>query len=427
MKKALVLLSLVACASPEKPTIAPLTTAKTEPVMPKAETTHVEAAPRIAPPHKAESATFAEDKEFLASHGEVKVLEGEGGARVLLSAKYQGRVMTSAVEEKGRSFGWINRPFIEAGKTGTPFDNFGGEDRLWLGPEGGQYGLYFAPSAKYDFDNWQVPHAMQEGDWKIDSCTAKKCTFGKKMSLVNWSGTKLEVDIVRRVEVLDRATAKTMLGIDPGGVQMVGYQSENEIKNDGTAPWKKESGLLSLWVLGQFAPAADGKVVIPFVTGNPGKPIVNDAYFGKVPAERLRVDDKGYLVFRVDGQQRGKIGLGPARAKSVAGSYSASARTLTIVQLDPKPEAAGAYVNSMWEKQADPYAGDVINSYNDGPTAPGKPALGGFYEIETSSPAIALDPKKSKTHRSRTFHFVGDRDQLDPIAKAVLGVSLADL
>jgi hypothetical protein len=81
----------------------------------------------------------------------------------------------------------------------------------------------------------------------------------------------------------------------------------------------------------------------------------------------------------------------------------------------------------MWEKQADPYAGDVINAYNDGPPGPGKPALGGFYEIETSSSAIALEPKKSKIHRSRTFHFVGDRDQLDPIAKAVLGVSLGDL
>ena len=421
MKKALVLLSLIACTPAEPPAIAPVTVAHPEgaaSTMTKTE----------APPHlDAAPTTFADDHAFLANHGDVKVLEGEGGARILLSAKYQARVMTSAVEEKGRSFGWVNRAFIEQEKTGTPFDNYGGEDRLWLGPEGGQYGLYFAPSAAYTFDNWQVPHAMQEGEWKIESCTTRKCSFEKKMDLVSWSGTKFSVDILRRVELVDRAAAKTMLGVDPGSVQMVAYQSENELRNEGPAAWKKETGLLSLWVLAQFAPAADGKVVIPFVPGNPGKPIVNDAYFGKVPADRLRTDDRGFLVFKVDGQQRGKIGLLPPRSKSVAGSYSASARTLTIVQMDPKTEPNGAYVNSMWEKQVDPYAGDVINSYNDGPTAPGKPALGGFYEIETSSPALALEPKKSKLHRQRTFHFVGDVQQLDPIAKAVLGVALGEI
>ena len=26
----------------------------------------------------------------------------------------------------------------------------------------------------------------------------------------------------------------------------------------------------------------------------------------------------------------------------------------------------------MWETQKDPYGGDVVNSYNDGPTEPGK-------------------------------------------------------
>jgi hypothetical protein len=35
---------------------------------------------------------------------------------------------------------------------------------------------------------------------------------------------------------------------------------------------------------------------------------------------------------------------------------------------------AGAtdYVNSMWEDQKEPFSGDVVNSYNDGPTATGK-------------------------------------------------------
>ena len=85
------------------------------------------------------------------------------------------------------------------------------------------------------------------------------------------------------------------------------------------------------------------------------------------------------------------------------------------------------YVNSMWEKQKAPYSGDVVNSYNDGSPGPGKPPLGGFYEIETSSPGAELAPGQSLVHTHRTFHFVGEQAALEPLAKKMLGVSLADV
>jgi hypothetical protein len=161
--------------------------------------------------------------------------------------------------------------------------------------------------------------------------------------------------------------------------------------------------------------------VIPFDTEGAG-PVANDAYFGKVPDDRLKIK-AGYLVFTADGSHRSKIGLGPTRAKSVAGSYSPSKNLLTIIQFN-RNYAASRYVNSMWEKQKNPFGGDVINAYNDGPVGPGGASLGGFYELESSSPALSLPSGGSATHVHRTFHFVGQRPMLDAIAKAVLGVSL---
>ena len=93
------------------------------------------------------------------------------------------------------------------------------------------------------------------------------------------------------------------------------------------------------------------------------------------------------------------------RARDVAGSYDATARVLTLVQYT-RPADAIRYVNSMWEIQREPYKGDVINSYNDGPPAPGQPPLGPFYELETSSPASTA-PHQRYTHVHRTFHFTG--------------------
>jgi hypothetical protein len=380
--------------------------------------------------------TFADDLAYLQKHGDVHVLEGAGGARVVLSAKYQGRVMTSAVDASGRSFGWINRAFIDAGKTGTPFDNYGGEDRFWLGPEAGQFGLYFAPGKPFAFDQWKVPASLQEGAWTMSGATPKRAVFKKSVSVTNGSGTKLTADVERTIALVEPDAAKKALGFDAlraPGVKSVAFESQNKITNAGKEPWKKETGLVSVWILGMFAPAEDGEVIVPFRTGKDVTgPIVNDRYFGEVPKDRLKVkEDKGYLLFSIDGKLRSKIGLGPLRAKRVVGAYSPSQKALTIVQYDPPPAAPGGkappYVNSMWEQQKDPYAGDVVNSYNDGPTGPGKPPLGGFFEIETSSPGAELAPGKSLVHTHRTFHFVGEPSALEPIAKAVLGVSLADV
>jgi hypothetical protein len=273
--------------------------------------------------------TFADDLAFLRAHGPVLVLESPGGGRVALSAKYQGRVMTSAVDSAGQSFGWIHRDFIAAGKTGSQFDNYGGEDRFWLGPEGGQFGLYFAPGKPFTFDAWQVPAALQEGAWDVGSTTPTRAVFHRTMTVTNASGTAFTIAVERAVSLVDVPVAE--------GVRGVAFETVNTLTNTGASAWTRDTGLPSVWILAMFAPSADARVIVPFETGPgaSGTPIVNDAYFGKVPAERLVVhEDKGFLVFTCDGKQRGKIGVGPARAKPMLGSYSAASKLLTVVQYD---------------------------------------------------------------------------------------------
>jgi len=74
--------------------------------------------------------------------------------------------------------------------------------------------------------------------------------------------------------------------------------------------------------------------------------------------------------------------------------------------------------------QKEPFRGDAVNSYNDGPPAPGKEPLGPFYELESSSPAAALKPGHALRHVHRTFHFIGPREKLDAVARSTLGVGL---
>ncbi len=412
-------LSLLACGGSSR---APAASSQPPPLAPSA--TPSSASKTSSRP------TFADDVSLLKEHGEVIVLASASGAKVAVSAKYQGRVMTSGTSDDAPSLGFIHRAFIAEGRAGTPFDNYGGEDRFWLGPEGGQFGLYFPPGTPFEFDRWQTPHELQEGAWETSSRSATSVSFHKRMTVTNWSGTIFVVDVERTVNVLGREDTARALGVSiPEHLGVVAFESRNRIVNAGSEPWTRDRGLLSIWILGMYAPAADAQVIVPFeneVSGD-GTPIVNDRYFGKVPSDRLRVNAaEGYLSFSCDGNHRSKIGIPPSRAKNVLGSHSASSRLLTLVQFD-KPPGRQPYVNSMWEKQSDPFGGDVVNSYNDGSPGPGKPRLGGFYEIETSSPAAALRPGQSLAHAHRTFHIVGDLSDLDPIASKVLGVSLRRL
>ena len=153
------------------------------------------------------------------------------------------------------------------------------------------------------------------------------------------------------------------------GVEFVGYETDNRMTNLGDKPWKKETGLLSIWLLGMYKPGPEITTVIPIVKGAEEQfgPRVNDEYFGKVPADKLVVKDAA-VFFSGDGTQRSKIGINPKRSRGIAGSYDAAAGVLNLVVYN-QSDAEDPYVNSMWELQKKPYAGDVINSYNDGPPA----------------------------------------------------------
>lgn len=370
---------------------------------------------------------FEAEVDFLSQHGAaVKVLESDSGGRIAISGKYQARVMTSAVEPKGKSLGFVNHRFIEAGQTHTAFDNYGGEDRFWLGPEGGQFALYFAPGKPFEFQNWQTPAAFQEGEWHETQSLPTSAVFEQSLSLVNYASTKLELSVRREITVLGAAQATSALGMAvPAGVKWIGFKTDNTITNRGAA-WREANGLPSIWILGMFNPAPGTRIVAPFETRGSNE-IVNDRYFGKVPADRLLVDqDRGFVLFKADGQARGKIGLSPSRAKAVLGSYSAEGQTLTIVRFS-KPAGASRYVNNLWEVSKEPYGGDVSNAYNDGPVEPGGPSLGGFYELESSSPAAELASGASLTHTHETYHFIGPAGALERLAVRVLGVSLADV
>lgn len=365
--------------------------------------------------------SFSYDYDLLKKDSSTVLLEN-GDQLLVIVGKYQARVMTSSSSGMiGYSYGWINHEFIQSGVLTPHMNAFGGEERFWLGPEGGQFSVYFQPGSSFIFENWQTPSVIDTEAYDLVEKDKTRARFHKTFSIQNYSGTQFQVKLDRTIQLLSLQEAENQLQASLKNLKWVGYQTENILTNIGSEDWKKETGVLSIWLLGMMKASPQNTVIIPYQIGR--EDAINDSYFGKVPPDRLIKKD-GLLFFKADAESRGKIGIPPQALKPLAASYDAENMILTLIQFDYQGDQE--YVNSMWEIQKEPYRGDALNAYNDGKNDTGE-QMGKFYELESSSPAVPLKRNESLRHVQRTFHVEGDFDSLNEFSKKGLGLDLNDL
>ncbi len=368
--------------------------------------------------------SFGYDLNFLAHKDNIILLKNEeGNAQVIVSPKYQGKVFTStAAGMHGKSFGWINYSAFNT-ELSSHMNGYGGEDRLWIGPEGGKYSLFFRKDTEMEFENWHTPPAVDSESWNLYSATDKIVSMSKDMSLENYLGTLLKIRVNRDIEILENSAIEKALDIDLSrNVNAVGFRTINRLTNIGDQAWTRQTGAPCMWSVDMFTPSPKTVIIVPYEQNAAGN-IASTDYFGQIPDDRIVFKD-GVLFFKADGKSRGKLGLSPQRSTSMAGSFDAANGVLTITLFDV--DKTGIYLNQEWTSEKNPLIGDAVNAYNDGPLADGR-QMGPFYEIESVSPAAFLKPEENLTHKHAVFHFIGDRETIDLISKKTLGVSLGQI
>lgn len=376
---------------------------------------------------ESEMLTYGEDKSFLKEYCDLIELS-QGDSKILLSQDYQGRVFTStATGDKGLSFGWINYKLFRSGNVSEQFNPVGGEERLWLGPEGGPYSIYFEKGKEQVYENWVVPKELDIAPFEVVTRNSQSVSFQKEFALKNYAGNEMNIKIERNVKLLNPQEVADALNCNVDkSLKYVAYESENILTNNGSMTWNNQTGVLSVWMLSMFNPSPNGIVFIPYKTGpviELGK-IVTDDYFGKVPSDRLIITD-GVIYFKIDGKFRSKIGISPKRAMPFCGSYDSRNQVITLLWCS-LPDIPEKYVNSVWGKQDNPLEGDAINSYNDGPVADGS-VMGPFYEIESSSPAAFLQSGEKIKHIQRIFHITGDENELNKVTEKIFNLSISEI
>ncbi|MDR1502577.1 MAG: hypothetical protein LBT43_08990 [Prevotella sp.] len=374
-----------------------------------------------------EKGTFGYDLNYLSEKDSLVILKGDNDAQVIVSPKYQAKVFTSTVDGlSGRSLGFIGYKAFELAVPDEHMNGYGGENRFWLGPEGGKYSVYFEKGKEQVYDNWHTPKPIDIEPWELISATEKKVVMKKGLEVKNFLGTQFKLDVDRTVELLDVEQIKSLLGIRlTDEVKYVAYSTRNIITNKNDFEWTEATGTISTWILDMFIPAPKAVTIIPFNKGDEktmGKIVTSD-YFGEIPTDRLTVKEET-IYLKTDGAQRGKLGLNSFRTKGIAGNYDPELNKLTITTFDV--EKGATYLNQEWNPSKDPLVGDAMNAYNDGPLEDGS-IMGPFLEVESCSPAAFLKPNQSQTHNHNVFHFVGEPAHLTKITEKLLGVSIDDI
>ncbi len=279
-----------------------------------------------------------------------------------------------------------------------------------------------------DFANWRTPPCIDTEPFEVVGQDERSVDFRKRTQLINWSGFAYDLQIDRRVLLLSSDKIRERIGLPLDGIQFVGHESQNKFMNAGGTAWTPETGMPAGWSICMNKPSSDATVIVPFKKGSDKKlgKIVTADYFGELDGSRLQVDEAGgRIYFLGDGKLRSKLGISPARTTGRLGSWDAERGVFSVVEFN-MPTAPHGYTNNLWEMQDDPFCGDALNSYNDGPNDSGE-TFGGFFELETMGPALALAPGESGTHVHCTMRFQGDRDAMNGLAEHVFGVGLDEI
>jgi len=355
------------------------------------------------------------------------ILNGEGGSKLIVSPEMYGRIFDVRVGREDM-VGFVCFPEIYEGERNDRFNNFGGMDRFWIGPEAGPFGLFFPPGAKMDLANWRVPKDLNRGGFKVLQSSPESVKMTRRMDLVNFSGTRFQVQVDREAGLILQDRMLRTFGLKESDVRpwvsYAGSFSDNILINTGPEAWKKEKGLLQIWILGQFTPGPRTVVMAPFKDGE-GPEYRDVPYLGKIPADRLKLL-ANTVIFRTDGRAEYKFGMTQMRTAGLAGSFDFQRNLLVVVRFDVPPKPA-LYASSVWAKeQADPYSGDAFQAHNWDRTRTADQRFA-FYEFETLSPAADLAPGESIRHRHETHCFQGEYWKLREIAQKILGVDLDEV
>ena len=215
---------------------------------------------------------------------------------------------------------------------------FGGEDRIWLGPEGGQFSIFFKKGDPFDLAHWQTPALIDSEPWTVAERTARQVFFKRDSKLHNYSGTRFDFRLERTVAARSSARRPRRRSAPslPAGLKLVAFESQNVLVNTGKSAWTKSSGLLSIWILGMFQPTPRHHRGDPLPPGTRVRARAGrERRLLRQGARRSPArEGRARSSSRATASSAARSAFRRERATGLAASYDAARGVLTVVRYD---------------------------------------------------------------------------------------------
>ncbi len=265
----------------------------------------------------------------------------------------RGRMLQAEVG--GHSAFWVNP---------NPGDTWNvGGDRLWCAPESDWNWKTLGP---FDFTQYEVPAAMDPGEWKITEESEDRCTMEMLARLRHQHrATDVTVRVTRSFERFAATTPQTLA-----------FRTENLLEIVGGTPgqWVGIWGLIQLPAGGWLQVATHGHAAFR-------------DYFSPTPAHHWQQQENA-VVFHLTGDCQFKAGFLPENVTGrLTYDRAVSCGRLRIERqaaILPWRHYADRPLGATNPQGATTPQGDAIQLYNDGGE------FGGFGEMEYHTPALQV-------------------------------------
>jgi hypothetical protein len=282
------------------------------------------------------------------------------GGRVAICPDWHGRVMTSSCDGlDGYSFGLVNVRAIDKSEDtdnevlsndlGKFFEFYGGEDQLYLSPDGGVFSVYhngLNDSLVGDISFGDSSGGFTEGKFVTDSEPPDpEIRMRRSVNFSNVAGTEFSFDISRVVRLMELDEIAKIFGqsvavsLEQLDTSYVAFQTSNTIVNRGDS-LTRNRGLVSLKIRNMLNTGVDSVAIIPFRVGQEIElgPSFGVDFFDLAPHRQLRKLPQAVLL-RADSRRRCQVGISRSRATSFLGSVDFRNGNLTLISFN-LPECA---------------------------------------------------------------------------------------
>ena len=160
-----------------------------------------------------EDNSFLSDLNFLKDHDSSLVVLESGHSKIIVSPKYQGKVFTSTADgDSGTSFGWVHYKAFEVAPD-PHINTYGGENRVWIGPEGGKFSVFFPKDRRWFSITGKRPRPLTPSNGRLPKTTFPS-PDKRNTQRIELCGNQTILCIKRKIKILDNEQIKAALGLD---------------------------------------------------------------------------------------------------------------------------------------------------------------------------------------------------------------------